>query len=324
LASNHHTGTQGFHAAERRLFSACGLVVASRRLSSADPPVAVRVLEAGDGPPLVLVHGSGMSASTWAPLMAHLAGHRLIALDLPGFGLSDAFDYRGRSLRQHAVAQLTSLLDALDVERATVVGTSLGGMWALCFAIAGPDRVTAVASLGVPAVALPGMRGDPFFTALSTPGVRQVVVRMRSPSVAFTRRSLARGVIGPQAAQRAPDGFFAVVHEGMRRPAFRTAMLSHMQLAMRFGRPRPENFLTDAELRDIAAPVLMIWGDQDPYGAPEIGARASALIPDARLEVIPGRHAPFLDDPERCATLIEDLARRASPAGGGDEPTSGD
>jgi len=56
----------------------------------------------------------------------------------------------------------------------------------------------------------------------------------------------------------------------------------------------------------------MIWGDQDPYGGPEIGRRACALIPDARLEVIPGRHAPFLDDPERCAALIDDLLRRAS------------
>jgi pimeloyl-ACP methyl ester carboxylesterase len=250
-----------------------------------------------------------MSASTWAPLMAHLDGHRLIALDLPGFGLSDSFDYRGRSLREHAVAQLTSLLDALGIERATVVGTSLGGMWAVCFAVDAPDRVIAVASLGVPAVALPGMRGDPFFTALSTPGLRQVVIRIGSPSVAFTRRSLARGVIGPQAAQRAPDGFFAVVHEGMRQPGFRSAMLSHLQLAMRLGRPRAENFLADAELQRIAAPVLMIWGDADPYGDPAIGRRAAALIPHGRVEVISGRHAPFLDDPRRCAALINDLIR---------------
>jgi len=51
-------------------------------------------------------------------------------------------------------------------------------------------------------------------------------------------------------------------------------MLSHMRLAMRLGRPRAENFLTEAELRGIAAPVLMIWGDEDPYGGPEIGRDA--------------------------------------------------
>jgi pimeloyl-ACP methyl ester carboxylesterase len=303
----------GFEQAERRLFAACGVEVASRRVRLADPPGAVRVLEAGDGPPLVLVHGSGMSASTWAPLMPYLGTYRLIAFDLPGFGLSDAFDYGGRPLRSHAVAQLTSLLDALGLEGVPIVGTSLGGMWALCLALDAPNRVAAVASLGVPAVALPGMHGDPFFTALSTPGLRQLVARIRSPNVATTRRSLARGVVGPHAAERAPDGFFEVVHEGMRQPGFRTAMLSHMRLAMRLGRPRAENFLSDAELRQLTVPVLMIWGDEDPYGRPDIGRRACALIPDARLEVIPGRHAPFLDDPEHCAALIDEFVRRVRP-----------
>ena len=229
--------TLAFEQAERRLFAACELQVTSRRVRLADPPVAVRVLEAGEGPPLLLVHGSGMSASTWAPLMPHLGPRRLIALDLPGFGLSDAFDYGGRPLRSHAVAQLTSLLDALDLERVPIVGTSLGGMWALCLAAEAPNRVAAVASLGVPAVALPGMHGDLAFTALSTPGVRRLVARIGSPSVAITRRALARGAIGPRGAERAPEGFFEVVHEGMRHPGYRTAMLTHMQLALRIGRP---------------------------------------------------------------------------------------
>ncbi len=309
----HDHATLAFEQAERRLFAACGVQVQSRRVRLADPPVGVRVLETGDGPPLVLVHGSGMSASTWAPLMRYLGAYRLIAFDLPGFGLSDTFDYSARPLRAHAVAQLSSLLDALDLERVPIVGTSLGAMWALCLALGAPHRVRALASLGVPAVALPGMHGDPFFTALSTPGLGQVVARICSPNVATTRRSASRGVIGPRAAEGAPDGFFEVVHEGLRQPGFRSAMLSHMRLAMRLGRPRPENFLSEAELRQLAVPVLMIWGDEDPYGGPEIGRRACALIPDARLEIIPGRHAPFLDDPERCGALINDLVRRAIP-----------
>jgi pimeloyl-ACP methyl ester carboxylesterase len=309
-----HDSAAALVAAERRLLDACGMQIASRRIALRDPPLAVRVLEAGEGPPVLLVHGSGMTASTWAPLMAHLVGHRLIAVDLPGFGLSDALDYGGRSLRDHAHAQLTALLDALQLERAPVIGTSLGGMWGLCLAVEAPERVTALASLGVPAVALPGMRGDPFFTALSTPGLRHLVARIGSPSVGVTRRSMAGGAIGPRAAGRAPDGFFDVVHQGMRQPPFRKAMLSHMWLAMRLGRPRPENFLSDDELRRVAASVLMIWGDDDPYGGPEIGQRATALIPDAQLEIIPGRHAPFLDDPERCGALINDLLSRAAAA----------
>ncbi|MGO9899415.1 MAG: alpha/beta fold hydrolase [Solirubrobacteraceae bacterium] len=194
----HDHTTLAFEQAERRLFAACGVQVQSRRMRLADPPVGVRVLEAGDGPPLVLVHGSGMSASTWAPLMPYLGAYRLIAFELPGFGLSDTFDYSTRALRAHAVAQLTSLLDALGLEQVPIVGTSLGGMWALYLALDAPHRVTALASLGVPAVALPGMHGDPFFTALSTPGLGQLVARIRSPNVATTRRSLSRGVIGPR------------------------------------------------------------------------------------------------------------------------------
>jgi pimeloyl-ACP methyl ester carboxylesterase len=267
----HDHPTLAFEQAERRLLTACGVQGPGRRVRLADPPVAVRVLEAGDGSPLVLVHGSGMRASTWAPLMPYLGTHRLIAVDLGGFGLSDSFDYSTRPLRAHAVAQITSLLDALGLERIPIVGTSLGGMWALCVALDAPHRITALASLGVPAVALPGMHGDPFFTALSTPGLRQLVARIRSDRDAQ-----------PHAAP------------------------------MRLGRPRPENFLSEAELRQFAVPVLMIWGDEDPYGATEIRRRACALIPDARLEIIPGRHAPFLDDPERCGALINDLVRRAT------------
>jgi len=109
-------------------------------------------------------------------------------------------------------------------------------MWALCLAVGAPERITAVASLGVPAVALPGMPADPAFTALSTPGVRQVLARIGSPSVAVTRRALARGAIGPRATELAPEGFFDVVHQGMRQPGIRTAMLNHMWLAMRLGR----------------------------------------------------------------------------------------
>jgi pimeloyl-ACP methyl ester carboxylesterase len=68
-----------------------------------------------------------------------------------------------------------------------------------------------------------------------------------------------------------PEGFFEVVHDGMHQPGFRMAMLSHMWLALRFGRPRPENFLSETAVRQLAVPVLMIWGDADPYGGPEIG-----------------------------------------------------
>src|SRR5439155_15274057 len=146
------THTQLDHG-EQQLFAHYDLAPESRRLTLADPALDVRVLEAGSGAPVLVLHGSGMSAATWAPMLAHLPDRHAFALDLPGFGASDAYDYTGRPLREHAVAQVMSALDALGLERAAVVGTSLGAMWALNAALAAPERVTAVVAFGMPAVA---------------------------------------------------------------------------------------------------------------------------------------------------------------------------
>src|SRR5919112_1684660 len=130
---------------------------------------------------------------------------------------SRLFDHYGvaedrRSLRAHAVAQLTSVLDALDLDRAPLVGTSLGAMWALCLALDKPERVSAVVAIGMPAVALPGVRGDPFFTLMTIPGVGRVASRVlpAPKSVKATRRGM-KGVMGRPALERTPDEFFEVV-----------------------------------------------------------------------------------------------------------------
>jgi pimeloyl-ACP methyl ester carboxylesterase len=305
------TAREVFADAERRLFAVYGLGSESRRLSLEDPALSIGVRESGAGDPVVFIHGSGMSGATWAPVMAHLADCRSIAIDLPGFGLSDPQSYSGRPLRAHARAQLTSVLDALQLERASLVGTSLGGMWALCMALDAPERVSAVVSIGMPAVALPGVRGDPFFTLLTTPGLGRIASRViPAPNSAKAVRRAMRRVIGQAALDRTPDEFCDVVSAGMRMPGWRDAMWTHLNLALRFGRGRPENHLTDDELRSIAAPVHFIWGQNDVYGGPAIGQRAAELIPEARLEVTPGNHLPFLDDPERCAALIMEAVAR--------------
>jgi pimeloyl-ACP methyl ester carboxylesterase len=299
--------SEAFEAAERRLFDHYGPAAERRSLTLTDPAVRIGVRETGAGAPVLFVHGSGMSGATWAPVLAHLPDRRSIAIDLPGFGRSDPYAYSGRSLRAHAVAQLTSVLDALELERAPLVGTSLGAMWALCLALDKPERVSAVVAIGMPAVALPGIRGDPFFTLMTIPGLGRLASRvLPAPASAKATRRGMKGVIGRTALDRTPDVFFDVVSAGMRMPAWRNAMWTHLNLALRFGRGRPENALTDAELRAIVAPVQFIWGRDDPYGGPEIGERAAAMIPRARIAVVPGKHAPFLDDPERCAVLIRE------------------
>jgi pimeloyl-ACP methyl ester carboxylesterase len=299
-------------AAERRLLAAHGVPYDRDTLQLRDPECRVAVRVVGDGEPLVLIHGSGMCAATWTPLLPFLPNRRVIALDLPGFGLSDPHPYAGRSLRAHAVAQLSSTLDALELAKATIVGTSLGAMFGLCLALEAPDRVERLICLGVPAVALAGMKGDAYFRAMTTPGIRRLVARAPVPGSAKKVRRATRSALGRHAAGLLGDEFFEVVRAAMLMPGWSEAMSSHLNLAMRFGRPRPENVLGDAELAGMQVSVDFIWGEDDRYGAPEIGKRATRVMPDARLHVMPGGHAPFLDDPAACARIIDAATRRVT------------
>ena len=300
----HPDAALAYEHAERQLLDECAVEAGSRHLPLADPGLTARVMEAGAGDPILLLHGSGVSAPTWAPMLPYLQDRRIQAFDLPGFGLSDPHDYAGRSLRRHAVAQVSSMLDALELERATVAGASLGAMWALCMALERPERVRSVVALGIPAVSLAGMRGDPYFRAMTTPGVRALVSRAPVPKTAKATRRASTKALGRRAVALLPDAYFELVRATMAMPGWRLAMSSHLNLAMESGRPRPENLLTDDELRSIEVPVRLILGDDDVYGPPEIGRRAAALIPDASVHVLPAGHAPFADEPETCAHLI--------------------
>jgi pimeloyl-ACP methyl ester carboxylesterase len=187
-------------------------------------------------------------------------------------------------------------------------------------AVDAPERARAVVSIGMPAVALPGVHADPFFTLLTIPGLGRIASGvMPAPKSAKAVRRAMKGVVGRAALDRTPDEFWDVVSAGMLMPSWRDAMWTHLNLALRFGRERPENNLRDNGLRSIATRVQLIWGQDDVYGGPEIGQRASERIPQARLDVMPGNHAPFLDDPERSAALITDAGARD---GSGEQPIS--
>ena len=95
-----------------------------------------QVLELGDGPPLLLVHGGGDAAFEWVPILEELARrHRVLAVDRPGHGLADPFDYTGVDVLEHAVVFLREILDALELDTVDIAGNSLGGLWSVAFAL---------------------------------------------------------------------------------------------------------------------------------------------------------------------------------------------
>ena len=120
-----------FEQAETRVFTRYGVTFTSRFVRLREPRLRVRVLEFGEGAPVLLIGGDGAVAAAWAPLAAQMDSCRVILLDRPGFGLSDAFDYRGCDLRRHGVELIGSLLDALELESVSLVGSSGGGQWSL-------------------------------------------------------------------------------------------------------------------------------------------------------------------------------------------------
>jgi pimeloyl-ACP methyl ester carboxylesterase len=327
---NHHTRPSGnlerrIRDAERDLFAAVGADVEEFFLDLARTGLRVRVLSHGRGPAVVLLHGVSESAAIWAPLFTELGGFRLLAVDLPGHGLSDPVAFRRGQVREHARALIEDILDALGLGQVPVIGHSLGGMFALWHIAAGPGRICAVVAIGEPGVALPGVRVRMPLSLLTVRGLGVAVLRSPSPRRAY-RRLLARGMGGGDIAA-APDPLIEALRLSARRPGNARTIASLMHAIDRFRRPRPESVLTSAELAAITTPAIFILGSEDPYLSIERARPSTGQIHGARLYEVPGGHAPWLAGAQHAAALIATHAHltagpHLTPAPGESRPAS--
>jgi pimeloyl-ACP methyl ester carboxylesterase len=290
------------HDAERDLFAAVGADVEEFFLELAQTGLRVRVLSHGRGPAVVLLHGVSESAAVWAPLFPELRHFRLLAVDLPGHGLSDPTAFRRGQVRENARRLIDDILDALGLDEVPVVGHSLGGMFALWHAAAGSERISAVVAIGEPAVALPGVRVRMPLSLLTVRGVGVAALRSPSPHRVY-RRLLAQG-LGSAEAAAAPDPLIEALRLSARRPENARTVASLMHAIDRFRRPRPESVLTSAELAAITTPTTFILGSDDPYLSVEHARPSIDRIQGARFYEVSGGHAPWLVDARHAAELI--------------------
>jgi pimeloyl-ACP methyl ester carboxylesterase len=302
---------QRIHDAERELFAATGADVSESVLELAQTGLRVRVLSHGHGPPVVLLHGVSESAAIWAPLLTKLPGFQLLAVDLPGHGLSDPVTYRRGQVREHTRRLLDDIFDALGLDQVPVIGHSLGGMFALWHVAAGSERICAVVAIGEPAVALPGVRVRMPLSLLTVRGLGLAV--LRSPSSPRTYRQLLVRGLGPADVAAAPDSLIEVLRLSARRPGNASTIATLMHAIDRFRRPRPESVLASAELAAITTPTTFILGSDDPYLSVERARPSIDQIPGATLHEVPGGHAPWLIDPQRAADLIAPPINAVSP-----------
>lgn len=271
----------------------------------------VHLVEAGTGPPVVVLHGTGTSSLFLHPILRRLPDRRLIAPDRPGQGQSDPAPIPRDGFREAAIAWVGDLLDALGLESAPLVGHSMGGLWALWFALAVPARVERLVLLGPPQ--LPGTRCPLPFRVIGTPGLGALVQRAAPPSPSSLlkfARFMGEGDTLPDHPELI-DLLVAVgrdpVNAATERDEVR-AVVSPVALATRTGFRRSMRVAPD-ELRRLNVPTLLVWGQQEPL-APVATARAIAeMLPNGRLVVLPGGHVPWLGDPEATSAVIAEFLR---------------
>jgi pimeloyl-ACP methyl ester carboxylesterase len=295
-----------FTATQARLLQETGTQVSSRFLTIQAPAARVQhvhVLEGGrDGaPPVLLLHGGNSVAAAWEPPLSLLQGDfRLYAPDRPGCGLTDILDYHGVPFREHAVAFVGGVLDALGLPRASLVGNSMGGYWALLFALAHPERVERLALVGEPAGSArrPSLR----HRLLSWRGINRLLYATTlKPKRQRTRSQMRMLVAHPE---RVSEVYLDLAHAAAVLPGAQRAWLSMLEQVLPVGRAPTLTYALRPELPQVSCPTLFIWGTRD-FCSPSWGQQLCQLIPQARMEVIPDAgHLAWLDAPQQVADLL--------------------
>lgn len=277
-------------------------VRADRRFVAPTPGGCAQVLVAGEGPPLPMVIGGSIPAAFWAPLMAQLRDRTVYAIELPGFGLTDPVPFHHTTLRRTAVAFLGGVLDALELEAVDVVSQSMGSQWTTWLAADQPGRIRSQVMIGCPAFFLDTSAPLPMRLA-SVPVLGRALVSWPKPSAKGAEQTIR--MVGED-----PDGLGEirdVLVAAQRLPTYADSLLDLMQAVMSWTRPRQGVVVGADQLRRVAHPVRLIWGERDPFGRLESGRRLAALVPEGSVHQVPGGHAPWLHHADLVAGLTRDF-----------------
>lgn len=257
-----------------------------------------RVLECGSGERnLVLIHGLGARADRWRSNLEPLAaaGYHCYALDLPGHG----FAYKGADYEYGVPAFagfVGDFLDSMGLERAAIVGTSLGGHVAGYFAARHPDRAVALVLVGAVGIMPLGPE--------ASENVRANVKNVTRDGIA----GKLRFVLARQ----------ELVTEDLIEEEFRINNSPGAQAAFDVLGDYIVDSIDDdnvgAALKDYAEPMLLIWGAEDRAVPLSVGHGARDLLARPRLEVIEGTgHCSYMEDTERFnEILVGFLAREVT------------
>jgi pimeloyl-ACP methyl ester carboxylesterase len=271
--------------------------------------VRLHYVEAGTGPPVLLLHGFPEFWYSWRHQLPALAaaGFRALAPDLRGYNESDKPAGVASYRLEHLRADVLGLIRHLGAERVALVGHDWGGVVAWDVAIHAPEAVDKLVVLNAPHPA--AFRRD-----LKRPGqlLRSWYVFFfqlpRLPEWSLRRRGFAAVERMFRRQPARPDAFtdddIWEYKRALARPGALTAALNYYRAA-----PRTAGEALRG-LRQVQAPTLLVWGERDPYLGPHLTRGLEPWVPDLRVERLPGvSHWVQNDAPERVNALLADFLR---------------
>ncbi len=266
-------------------------------------------VKAGTGPVLLLIHGIGDSSDSWRPVLEQLAEHHtVVAPDLLGHGRSE------KPRADYTVAGyangMRDLLSVLEIERATVVGHSLGGGVAAQFAYQFPERCERLVLVGSGGV---GRSVSPLLRFAAVPGAEALMPLLGTPPVKFLSR-VGAGLLRfldtalGRDAEEILAVFDALPNTEARRAILRT---------LRSGVDWQGQVITMLDRAYLAegVPTLIIWGRRDAIIPLGHGRLAHLAFPGSELEIFDeAGHFPHHTDPGRFVRVVRQFVEDSEPA----------
>jgi len=245
------------------------------RIKEGDLDLQVHYNDTGQGTEtVVMLHGSGPGASGWANFHRNVAplvgaGYRVVLLDMPGWSKSDPIVCTGSRSDLNARA-LKGMMDALGIDKAHLVGNSMGAHSAVAFALAHPKRAGKLVLMGG------GTSGSKFVPA-PTEGIKLINALYRDPTIENLKRMM--NVFVYDASSMTEELFKARLDNMLARR-------DHLDNFVKSLETSP-NLYPDVghRLREIATPALVIWGRDDRFVPMDIGLRLLWGLQNARLHV---------------------------------------
>lgn len=246
------------------------------RIKEGDLDLQLHYNDAGKGEQtVVMLHGSGPGASGWSnfhrnvePLVS--AGYRVVLMDAPGWSKSDPIVSKGSRSDLNATA-LKGLLDVLNIDKAHLIGNSMGGHSAVAFALANPSRVGKLVLMGG------GTGGVSSFVPMPTEGIKLIGALYRDPSIENLKRMMNVFVYDTSALT---EDLFRLRLDNM------LSRREHLENFVKSAEANPKQFPdVGHRLGEISAETLVIWGRDDRFVPLDTGLRLLAGLQKADLHV---------------------------------------